>query len=246
MKIQNALVSNLLYRSRRYFAHVTTVTLSWRVKNIVVIGHVYFTLKCFEFSSNFEFDRNMLSGTGARLTPVTTDFEVMCNTRIWRNMVILHSKLIRGTVHYTTKFSGWYLNLLNSWTGNVNHQTWASRASWPFTWWRRQMKSFSALLAICAGNSPVTGEFPAQRSVTRSSDVFFDLLLNKRVSKQWWGWWFETPSRRPLLRHCDVQTMVCFMESYFITSRQISGRYLIQYMLFFTRKKLNYFSHIRV
>ena len=39
------------------------------------------------------------------------------------------------------------------------------------TWWRRQMKTFSALLAICAGNSPVAGEFPAQRPVTRSFDV---------------------------------------------------------------------------
>ena len=41
------------------------------------------------------------------------------------------------------------------------------------------MEIFSALLAICAGNSPVTGEFPAQRPVTRSYDVFFDLRLNK-------------------------------------------------------------------
>ena len=53
---------------------------------------------------------------------------------------------------------------------------------------------FSALLAICAGNSPVPGEFPARRPVTRSFDVFFDLHPNKRLSKQWWGWWFETPS----------------------------------------------------
>ena len=44
------------------------------------------------------------------------------------------------------------------------------------------------LLAICAGNSPVPGEFPAQRPVTRSFDVFFDLHPNKRLSKQWWGW----------------------------------------------------------
>ena len=34
-----------------------------------------------------------------------------------------------------------------------------------------QMETFSASLAICAGNSPVTGEFPAQRPVTRSFDV---------------------------------------------------------------------------
>ena len=42
-------------------------------------------------------------------------------------------------------------------------------------WWRHQMETFSALLAICAGNSPVPGEFPTQRPVTRSFDVYFDL-----------------------------------------------------------------------
>ena len=68
------------------------------------------------------------------------------------------------------------------------------------SWWRHQMETFSALLAICAGNSPVTGEVLAQRPVTRSFDVFFDLRLNEWLSKQWEGWWFETPSR-PLRRH---------------------------------------------
>ena len=62
------------------------------------------------------------------------------------------------------------------------------------SWWRHQMETFSALLAIWAGNSPVTGEFPEQRTVTRSFGTFFDLRLNKRLSKQPWGWWFETPS----------------------------------------------------
>ena len=47
-----------------------------------------------------------------------------------------------------------------------------------------KMEKFSALLAIFAGNSPVTGEFLAQRPVTRSFHVFFDLRLNKRLSKQ--------------------------------------------------------------
>ena len=56
------------------------------------------------------------------------------------------------------------------------------------------METFSSLLAICAGNSPAFGEFPAQRPVTRSFNVFFDLCLNKRLSKQSWSWWFETPS----------------------------------------------------
>ena len=41
--------------------------------------------------------------------------------------------------------------------------------TWP--WWRHQMEIFSALLALCVRNSPVTGEFPAQRPVTRSFDV---------------------------------------------------------------------------
>ena len=43
------------------------------------------------------------------------------------------------------------------------------------------METFSALLAFCAGNSPVTGEFPSQRPVARSFDVFFDLRLNKTI-----------------------------------------------------------------
>ena len=66
-----------------------------------------------------------------------------------------------------------------------------------------QMETFSALLALCAGNSPTTGEFSSQRPVTRSFDVFFDLRLNKRLSKRSWGWWFEMPSC-PLWRHGDV------------------------------------------
>ena len=70
-------------------------------------------------------------------------------------------------------------------------------------WWRHPLETFPALLAICAGNSPVTGEFPAQRPVTRSFDVFFNMRLNKRLSKQWRGWWFEMPSR-PLWSHCNV------------------------------------------
>ena len=61
------------------------------------------------------------------------------------------------------------------------------------SWWRHQVETFSALLALCAGNSPVT----------RSFDVFFDMRLNKRLGKQSWGWWSETPSS-PLWRHCNV------------------------------------------
>ena len=68
----------------------------------------------------------------------------------------------------------------------------AGPSVWIYPWWRHQMETFSALLAIWEGNSPVTGGFPAQRPVTQSFDVFFDLRLNEWLSKQWWGWWFET------------------------------------------------------
>ena len=51
------------------------------------------------------------------------------------------------------------------------------------------------------------GEFPAQRPVTRSFDVFFDLRPNKRLNKQWRGWWFETQSYS-LWRHRNVELMV--------------------------------------
>ena len=62
--------------------------------------------------------------------------------------------------------------------------------------------NISTLLALCAGNYSVTSEFPTQRPVMRSFDVFFDLRMNKRLSKQSWGWWFGTSSRS-LWRYCN-------------------------------------------
>ena len=74
------------------------------------------------------------------------------------------------------------------------------------------METFSASLAICSGNSLVTGEFPAQRPATQNFNVFFDLRLKKRLSKQFWGWWFETPSR-PLWRHCNKYVHECVLHT---------------------------------
>ena len=82
----------------------------------------------------------------------------------------------------------------------------ARRSPW-YAWWRHQMETFSALLAICEWNSPVTGEFPSQRPVTRSFDVFFDLRQNKRLSRQSRGWCFETQSRS-LWRHCNEDAIL--------------------------------------
>ena len=54
------------------------------------------------------------------------------------------------------------------------------------------------------GEFTSSGEFPTQRPMLRNFDVFFDLRLNKRLSKQPWGWWFETPSWS-LWRRCNDQ-----------------------------------------
>ena len=73
------------------------------------------------------------------------------------------------------------------------------------------MKTFSALLAICEGNSPVSGKFPSQRPVTPTFDVFFDQRLNKRLSKQSIRRWFETPWRL-LWRHSNAKP--CCLQVY--------------------------------
>ena len=61
------------------------------------------------------------------------------------------------------------------------------------TWWRQQMKTFSALLALCTGNSPHKGQW-------RGALI---CALNKQLSKQRWSWWFETPTHS-LWRHCNT------------------------------------------
>ena len=101
----------------------------------------------------------------------------------------LHKKEITKPLHCTVDFHH---------RGTVVRNTHV----WSYAWWRHQMEIFSTLLAIWAGNSPVTGEFPAQRPV-RSFDVSFDFRLNKRLSKQSWVWWFDTPPRS-LWRHRNV------------------------------------------
>ena len=81
------------------------------------------------------------------------------------------------------------------------------------SWWRHQMETFSALLALCVGNSPVTAEFPSQRPVTRDFDVFFDPRLNKRLSEYSWGRWFETLSRRSDVTEMLLSHVTCFLKS---------------------------------
>ena len=101
----------------------------------------------------------------------------------------------------------------------------APKAKSLYSWWRHKMETFSALLVLCARNSPVPGDFPSQRPVTQSFDVFFDLRQNKRLSKQSWGWWFETPLR-PSCRHCNVTNDDLMY--WHIYSSKVSVSYLIE------------------
>ena len=124
--------------------------------------------------------------------------------------------------HYT-KPPGTRQKFITAWTGryiSVFLQTYTAcpppLLSGCIPWCRHQMETFSALVAICAGNSPVSAEFPAQRPVTLSFDIFCDLRLNKRLGKQPWGWWFETPLWS-LRRHCNAISD-CDIEPLFFTS----------------------------
>ena len=105
-----------------------------------------------------------------------------------------------GTVSKWTTLSCFGISIFNE--SQQNHICNTQPLYWIWsmnlTWWRHQMETISASLACCAGNSPVTGEFPSQRPVTRNFDGFFD-LRHELV----WGWWFETPSRS-LWRQCNV------------------------------------------
>ena len=72
-------------------------------------------------------------------------------------------------------------------------------------WWHHQMETFFALLALCVGNSPVTGELPTQRPVTRGLD-FFSLIcawINGWVKNREAGDW------RSYRAHYDVTVMLC-------------------------------------
>ena len=81
---------------------------------------------------------------------------------------------------------------------------------------RRRSKNMSKLpvTGLCAGNSLVTGEFPAQRPVTQKIFPFDDVLNTFKITTAFprvtwmnlltfwkWGWHFKT--------HCNFQTQFC-------------------------------------
>ena len=121
----------------------------------------------------------------------------------------------------------WYWTLLIRWVIYSKCETERLGYVQSVSWWRHQMETFSALLALCAGNSPLPGEFPTQRPVTRSFDVYFDLHPNKRLGKQSWGWWFETLSWS-LWRHRNgVQKFQVLWNEWLISSQTLLSMWLL-------------------
>ena len=95
------------------------------------------------------------------------------------------------------------------------------------------MEKCSTLLALCAGNSPVTGEFPVQRPVTWSCDVFPDMCLTKWLSKQSCGCWLRplTTSLRRTSHNCTwnahmLNLRVVYRSFTAVLTRDISTGYL--------------------
>ena len=82
-------------------------------------------------------------------------------------------------------------------------------------WWRHQMEKFAALLAICAGNSPVLGEFPAQRPGTRALMFLICAWINTWVKNRGAG------DLRCYGAHCDVTVMtnVNYCHSFHVSAK---------------------------
>ena len=84
------------------------------------------------------------------------------------------------------------------------------------TWWSHQMETFSVVLGLCERNPSAIGGFPTQRPATWSFDVFFELRLNRRLSKESRRRWFEMPLHS-LWRHCNDSLSLCYqLEEAFI------------------------------
>ena len=129
--------------------------------------------------------------------PMLTQF-----TDAYMRHFLLAWNFIEIQMHICQLFSWHDLPLINiDWCPSISR-----------TWWHHQMVTFSALLPLHKGNSLVTGEFPSQRPVMLIFDVFFDLRLDKRFSKQSRRRWFETPSHA-LWCHCNELAILLHRES---------------------------------
>ena len=154
---------------------------------------------CFTYMVLWLFVLSLGCTSAMWLITICVTFNLVIHGYVYINQICINNDSPSLDHHFVIPRSDIYFVLFVSFDWQRVDNVWS--------WWRHQMEKFSALLALCAGNSPVIGEFPSQRPVTRSFNIFFDLRLNNRLSKQSWGWWFETPSRS-LWRHCNNDIVI--------------------------------------
>ena len=137
-------------------------------------------------------------------------FDLPCHNEFWDTIYpvfIVNTFFSEHVQNYATTTQSGLTNLLLK--PEYCGITFMANALPGSSWRRNQMETFSALLALCEGNPPVTGGLPSQRPVMRSFDVFFDLRLNKRLNKKSRRRWFEKPWRS-LWHHCNVMISTSF------------------------------------
>ena len=179
---------DVIVMSSKLFAAVLWNSSMGKHKN-VVLNHL--------FMMKYLYTRHIISGIWVYKTSPICPLHVAVNSILLH--LLLHSSTIAGRWHFKRALDPCKL---------VN-QIYTTPLHGDVIKW----KHFPCYWPFVRGihRSPVN--LPAQRPVTRSFDVFFDLRLNKRLSKQSWGWWFETPSR-PLWRHCKDQAETRMSDKY--------------------------------
>ena len=87
---------------------------------------------------------------------------------------LLHDKVVCYFLFWWIPFSWPLCTDLQVLDQIIVDETYLSNEPYIITisWWRHQMETFPVSLALCAGNAPVTGEFPTRRPVTRSFDEY--------------------------------------------------------------------------
>ena len=120
-----------------------------------------------------------------------------------------NAKLIGNFKSHYARLYNWQFvpDIQKAWVLTYNWAQWRTRfisidLMWPVSSWRYAVYHIHMIFDGLR-HDDVIKEFPSQKPVTRSFDVFFDLCLNKRWRKQSWGRWFETPSHS-LWRHCNA------------------------------------------
>ena len=143
--------------------------------------------------------------------------QILTKLRRWNTVGIVNNDLIRGwcctRYHQLVPNGRWpgvfANNMING--DYVLHMMTSSNGN-----------MFRVTGPLC-GEFTGPGEFPAQRPVTRIFDTFFDLRLNKRLSKQSWGWWFETQSWS-LWRQCNEMNHITHYTFHF----NVNNQYIIE------------------